>query len=87
MTQNKSFVFETTGAGKNYIKHLREAKVIGYSIHILFLWLGCPELALKRVAERVKQGGHNIPKDVVVSRYISGLKNFSITILSLRTQF
>lgn len=76
ITQNKSFAFETTGAGKNYINHLLEAKNKGYLIHVLFLWLESPELAVKRVEERVKQGGHSIPKDVIIRRYFLGLNNF-----------
>ena len=72
---NESFGFETTASGKNYIKHLLEAKKNGYVIHLFFLWLDSPELAIKRVAERVKQGGHNIPTETIRTRYVSGVKN------------
>lgn len=75
LDHDKSFAFETTAAGKNYIKRLEEAKKKGYEVHLLFLWLHSPELAIKRVAERVKQGGHNIPKETIRSRYFAGLKN------------
>ena len=40
-----------------------------------FFSLATPEQAVKRVAKRVSQGGHNIPTDVVYRRYASGLKN------------
>lgn len=72
---NKSFAFETTGAGKNYIRHLKEAQVKGYEIHLLFLWLPSPDLAAKRVAKRVEQGGHDIPENTIRRRYFAGLKN------------
>lgn len=42
---------------------------------MLFLWLPSPDLAVERVANRVKQGGHNIPEDTIRRRYFAGLKN------------
>lgn len=75
LTQNNSFAFETTASGTNYIKYLKEAKEKGYQIGLLFLWLSSPELAIKRVMQRVAQGGHYIPKETIVRRYHLGLKN------------
>lgn len=75
MKFNKSFAFETTGAGTNYIKHLKQAKKLGYETYLIFLWLNHSNLAVERVATRVEQGGHNIPKDTIIRRYQAGLKN------------
>jgi predicted ABC-type ATPase len=72
---NKSFVFETTASGMNYIKHLKNAQANGYEIQLLFLWLYSPELAIMRVEHRVSQGGHNIPEETIIRRYYSGIKN------------
>jgi predicted ABC-type ATPase len=72
---NKNVAFETTGSGTNYIKHLREAQEKGYEFHLMFLWLASPDLAVKRVAQRVVQGGHYIPEDTIRRRYYAGLKN------------
>ena len=47
----------------------------GYCVNLLFFWLKTPELANLRVAERVANGGHNIPKDVIKRRYVAGLSN------------
>lgn len=38
-------------------------------------WLDSPETAIKRVAQRVREGGHNIPQDVIVRRYHAGINN------------
>lgn len=38
-----------------------------------------PEEAIARVAERVRQGGHNIPEGVVRRRFAAGLRNFELT--------
>jgi predicted ABC-type ATPase len=72
---NKNFTFETTAAGVNYIKHLKAAQLQGYEITLTFLRLSSPDEAVKRVAERVKQGGHNVPKEIIIKRYYTGLKN------------
>jgi predicted ABC-type ATPase len=71
----KSFAFETTGAGVNYVRHLRQAQEVEYEIFLLFLWLPSPDLAVERVANRVKQGGHYIPEGTIRRRYFAGLKN------------
>jgi len=83
LEDNKSFAFETTLAGMNYLKHLRTAKSKGYDIILFFLWLANPEQAIERVAQRVKQGGHHIPEDVIVRRYYAGLTNLLIHYLPL----
>jgi len=49
---------------------------MGYQITCLFFWLDSEELAISRVATRVKEGGHNIPEEVIRRRYKGGLKNF-----------
>ena len=72
---NKSFAFETTASGTNYAKHLKAAQATGYEVHLLFLWLSSPDLAVERVAKRVAQGGHHIPEDTIRRRYFAGLKN------------
>lgn len=75
LDDNKSFAFETTGSGTNYVRHLKEAQAKGYEIQLTFLWLPSPDLAVKRVAQRVAQGGHNIPENIIRRRYYSGLSN------------
>ena len=72
----KDFAFESTLSGKTYISFLRDIKKSGYKIHILFLWLTSASLACQRVADRVKQGGHNIPVKTIKRRYKTGLLNF-----------
>jgi len=71
----KSFAFETTASGTNYIKYLKEAKSDGYEVQLLFLWLSSPDLAVKRVTQRVAQGGHSVPEETIRRRYQLGLKN------------
>jgi predicted ABC-type ATPase len=70
------FAFETTLSGLGYLKHLRRWKSAGYNIQIIFLYLSSPRLALRRIAARVKQGGHNVPRADVMRRFARGWHNF-----------
>jgi predicted ABC-type ATPase len=71
----ESFAFETTCAGRAYGPWLRDCKARGWRVALLFLWLPTPEAALERVARRVREGGHAIPRDVVIRRWKAGLAN------------
>lgn len=55
---------------------MKSAKTKGYRISLTFLWLSKPEEAVKRVAQRVKQGGHHVPEHFILRRYHAGIKNF-----------
>jgi predicted ABC-type ATPase len=78
-----TFAFETTLATRSLAPWLRGLKRDGYRIHVLFLWLRSSDLAVSRVMERVRIGGHDVPAEVVRRRYEKGLRNFFQTYLSL----
>lgn len=71
------FGFETTLAGKSWVPLLQRLRDRGYRLHIFFLWIPGPELALRRIEERVRAGGHSVPEEVVRRRFRRGLGNFS----------
>jgi predicted ABC-type ATPase len=71
----ESFAFETTCAGRAYVPWQRACRARGWRVALLFLWLPTPEAALDRVARRVRQGGHAIPRDVVIRRWKAGSAN------------
>ncbi len=75
LEKRKTFAFETTLSTKSYVDFVQKAKEKNYEVILLFLWLNSQELAIKRVKTRVKEGGHNIPENVIKRRYESGLKN------------
>jgi len=54
---------------------VKAAQQVGYKVTFLFIWLDSPEAAIQRVADRVMEGGHNIPEDVIVRRYYRGISN------------
>jgi len=69
------FGFETTLAGKTYVKLLRDIRK-RYLIHIFFLWIPNVELAIERINLRVRNGGHHIPEAIVHRRFSRSLPNF-----------
>lgn len=73
---HNNFAFETTLASRSFAPWLRELQRDGYHVHVLFLWLRSADLAVSRVAERVRLGGHDVPEAVIRRRYESGLRNF-----------
>jgi predicted ABC-type ATPase len=79
----ESFAFESTLAGKSYARLLEQCKSRGWRIILLYLWLPSPDLAIERVARRVREGGHSIPADVIRRRYRAGLDNLSEIYLPL----
>jgi predicted ABC-type ATPase len=71
-----SFAFETTLAARNFARAIPRWQAAGYSVTLVYLALPTVEMALSRVAERVRQGGHDVPDEVVRRRFLAGLENF-----------
>jgi predicted ABC-type ATPase len=66
-SRGESFALETTLADRAFARSIPEWRAAEYSVSLWFLSLSSPELAIARVAERVRQGGHFVP-DAVVRR-------------------
>jgi predicted ABC-type ATPase len=75
LRSNETFSIETTLATRSYVHLVKGAQEKGYRVCLLFFWLSSPELAMKRVAERVSKGGHDIPQDIIKRRYTAGINN------------
>lgn len=74
-SEGRDFAFETTLASRFYAGWLKELNEKGYRVSLIFLWLDSVDLAIERVRERVRLGGHNIPEETIRRRYDRGLKN------------
>ncbi len=83
--QRKNFAFETTLATRSYAKWLKGLH--GYDIHLIYLWLRSPEIAIARVQERVRAGGHDVPEATIRRRYKRGVENFFALYESLATSW
>ncbi|MHA7835890.1 MAG: zeta toxin family protein [bacterium] len=74
--RGESFGFETTLAGRGYARSIPDWRRAGYDVRLLFLSLPTPEVAIERVSERVRQGGHAVAEEVIRRRFRVGLENF-----------
>ena len=75
--RGNSFAFETTLSGRSYIRSIRQWQAIGYRVKLLFLRLPTPEASIDRVAQRVSEGGHDVPRPVIRRRFDAGWRNFN----------
>jgi len=71
-----NFAFESTLSGLVYLHRLKRWKAAGYRVEIIYLYLSSPQLALRRIAARVKQGGHAVPAADVLRRFSRSWLNF-----------
>lgn len=74
--EGESFSFETTLSGRKYARLIPEWQKKGYMVKLYFLKLPDQEFAIARVKQRVKEGGHNVPEDVVRRRFKTGWNHF-----------
>jgi predicted ABC-type ATPase len=75
-TRRRSFSFETTLTARTYAPWLGELRQAGYVVHLFYYWLRSPDLAIRRVADRVRAGGHHVPDETVRRRYALSARNF-----------
>ncbi|HAA33387.1 MAG TPA: Zeta toxin family protein [Cyanobacteria bacterium UBA8553] len=74
--QRVNFAFETTLATRSFAPWIANLRQNGYLFHLVFLWLPNPELAIERVRQRVRMGGHDVPEETISRRYHAGIRNF-----------
>lgn len=71
------FALESTLSGRTYLELFQAWKAAGYRLEMVFLKLDSPRLSLHRIAMRVAQGGHDVPKEDVLRRFERGWINFN----------
>jgi predicted ABC-type ATPase len=75
LINKRSFAFETTLASKSFTRLIARAQSAGYRVTLLYVALPSAQLAKRRVARRVKEGGHTIPENVIERRFYRSLDN------------
>jgi predicted ABC-type ATPase len=75
LAQRTSFAFETTLSSKTFTKLIARARVVGYQVALIYVALPTVQLAKRRVAARVRAGGHAIPDEVIERRFFRSLVN------------
>lgn len=74
--RRQDFAIETTLASRSLRPRIEALREAGYFFHLTYVWLPSADMAVQRVAARVRAGGHAIPEVVIRRRYERGLDNF-----------
>lgn len=83
LVQQDDFAIETTLATRSYVQLVKKAQLLQYKVHLLFFWLDSPDLAQRRVRQRVIEGGHGIAPQIIARRYYAGIRNLIQLFLSI----
>lgn len=62
------------------LEMLRMAVEAGYEVVLVYIGLTSPHLSSRRIDQRIKQGGHDVPRDKLASRYERSLENLASAI-------
>ncbi len=75
LLENKtSFTFETVMSSSDKVDFLRLAQAKGYRTYLYFVATESPDININRVANRVGDGGHNVPQEKIIKRYYRSLE-------------
>lgn len=74
-SRKKDFAFESTLASRSLVPFLKECRKERYDVTLIYVWIESAELARERIRERVNQGGHSIPDEVITRRYDRSISN------------
>jgi predicted ABC-type ATPase len=74
--EHASFAFETTLASRSFAPWIQGLLEKRYDFGLVFLWLPTAEVAIRRVQDRVRRGGHSVPEATIRRRFRAGIRNF-----------
>ncbi len=74
--RGENFAFETTLSGRGYARMIPRWQEQGYWVTLIFLRVSSPEATIDRVRQRVQEGGHDVPEEVIRRRFHAGWHNF-----------
>jgi predicted ABC-type ATPase len=74
--RREGFAVETTLATRSLASRVIRLRSAGYRFHLVFIWSPSADFSVRRVASRVRAGGHHIPEETIRRRYSAGIKNF-----------
>ena len=76
VSRGDNFAFETTLSGRGYARMIPRWQEQGYWVTLVYLRVSSPEVVIDRVRQRVLEGGHDVPEDVIRRRFYSSQHNF-----------
>ena len=76
VANREDFAIETTLSGRAYVGRIRQWQARGYRVAVVYLRLPSADIAVERVAQRVREGGHRVPESVIRRRFERSWPNF-----------
>ena len=73
--RHETLALESTLSGKTYVKIFKEAKQRGYRIELHFVWIPDVREAIRRVRQRVIEGGHDVPVEDIKRRFARSIQH------------
>ena len=87
LTQGVDFAMETTLAGNRELALLRRVREAGYKVTLVYIGVDSPDVLLGRIAQRITEGGHDVPTEDVDRRYIRSMANLAVALWSVDRAF
>jgi predicted ABC-type ATPase len=87
LTQGVDFAMETTLAGHRELALLQRAREAGYKVTLVYIGVDSTDMLLGRIAQRVTEGGHDVPTEDVDRRYIRSMVNLAVALQSVDRAF
>lgn len=75
LQEMKSLIFETVLSSTEKVSFIEKAKQLGYFIRLFFIGTDSPTINASRIAQRVIDGGHDVPISKIISRYAKSIIN------------
>jgi predicted ABC-type ATPase len=82
LDRRESYSFETVMSHPSKIEEMLEARSLGYEVVLYFVAVDDPSINVKRVAQRVARGGHDVPVDKIIARYQRTLELLPMAMLA-----
>jgi predicted ABC-type ATPase len=84
---NNTFTFETVLSHRSKLEFMEQANALGYKVYLYFVCTVDPEINIRRIEQRVKLGGHTVPKEKVIKRYYESLELLPLLIPATHRTF
>ena len=75
LAKQQSLIFETVLSSEGKVDFIYRAHKAGYFIRLFFVATSHPSINAARIAQRVMEGGHDVPITKVISRYYKSILN------------
>jgi predicted ABC-type ATPase len=78
LNNGESLAFESVLSAPDKLEFISRAKFQGYFVRLFFVGTESPAINAARVAQRVMEGGHDVPIPKIISRYARSIANCAI---------